>query len=406
MCIEKKNKDSMGIRRKFSIVVGPLMLGLALLVYSVISERFLRQFSVIESDFAERNVDRALDAVDGVLEEVNTKLTDWAQWDDTYVFVQDHNQEYWQSNLSNDAVVEGMKLHMMAFVDRSGNIVASKNIVDNDSSSDELPQDVREEILSGRFINYNDGAAFHKGIISNGEQAFFVASRPIIRTDGSGPAAGTAVFVRVFDDALVREVSGRVRLPIHLYHSVESLPLDDRMKGEFTASLENEKDDMVNIEGDKVAGYGAIHDVFGAHGLFLRIEMPRTIYEYGQGVIRFFHIFLGSVFVAFFLLLMFLLEMLVFKPISRLSADVDHIRTSGDEVSRIQTKGNDQIARLGSNINRMLESLHVMRTEKGKRDSDRLRETEALNRMMVSRELKMVELKKELQRLRKQCGEL
>ncbi|MDD5083945.1 MAG: CHASE4 domain-containing protein [Candidatus Moranbacteria bacterium] len=359
----------MGIRSKFFVVIGPLMIVVVLFIYSVISGRFLDQFSDIELDLAKQNVDRALNAIDGLLEDVNTKSSDWAQWDDSYAFMQDHNQEYWQSNLSNDSILDGMKLSVMVFVDRSGHVVATKNALDADSDSDAVPQDILDALLDGRFVNYDDGAAFHKGIVHIGDIVLLVASRPIMRTDGTGPAAGTIIFARTVDDALIREISDRIHLPLKLYASTEVLPLEAWQKEVLADEGRKESVDVAHVEGDIVAAYGAVHDVSGGHTIFTRIEIPRTIYRHGQGFVRSFSIFFGVAFVIFSITLMLLLEWLVFAPISRLSADVDRIRSGDDDAMRIKVTGNDQFSHLSETINQMIDGLYRMRQQKEESES-------------------------------------
>lgn len=360
----------MGIRSKFFLVVGPLMIAVVFFVYSVISERFLAQFTAIEMDLAQQNIDRAFDAVNATVDDISTKITDWAQWDDTYVFMEDRNAEYWQSNLSVDDILDGMKLSGMVFVDTSGAVVASKNVFDNNPDSDVIPQDILQELLDGIFVN-NDGIVSHQGIIHVQGQYFMVASRSIFRTDGSGPSMGTLIFIRLLDDDLIGEIAARIHLPLQFYSSVDDLALSDVQKEHLLHDKSNNAmDDVIVIEENVVAGYGVVHSAVDQDPLFARIEIPRTIYNQGQSTVIFFSIFIAIAFVVFTILLVILLEWLVFSPLSRLGVDVTHIQKDTHTNMHIPVRGNDQFTVLSTTINDMLDSLYLLE-QQNKESEDR-----------------------------------
>lgn len=354
----------MGIRSKFFFVMGPLLFAMAFFVYNVISERVLQQFSEIEAELAEQNVDRALNALSASLDTVNTQLSDWAKWDDAYVFIQDHNEDFIKSNLDGDATLEGMKLSAMIFLDNNNAIVKTKNIYDNDIHADAIPESILAKLTSDYFTKHAAADESHTGILHIDDTIFLVASRPIVQTNGSGPIGGTIIFVKVVDNALVNEISQRVHLPLQIYTSADTLPVATNLIEKLREDGKEGMDDVVVVEGNNIAAYGSLHDIFEKHTLFARIEMPRDIYHYGESAVHFFSIFFGVSFAIFSLISMALLEWFVFAPLSKLNVNVDRIRHSNDDAIRIEVGGNDEFTHLGNNINQMIEGLHAMRQQK------------------------------------------
>lgn len=360
----------MGIRSKFFLIKGPLMIAVVFFVYTVVSDRFLKQFTNIELDLVEQDIDRTFDAVNASVNDIDAKIIDWAQWDATYVFMQDHNTNYWQSNLSNDDVLRDMRLSGMVFVDTSDTVVASKNIFDNNPSSDVLPPDIAQELLGSTIISVDRNRA-HKGIVCIQNQYFLFASQPIMQTNSSGPSMGTLIFIRLLDDALVQELSTRTHLSLRFYASINELNLDSSQK-DYLLSNDNDRMSIVAVKGTVMAGYGVTYGFADKNPLFVRIEMPRIIYNQGQTIVNFFSIFIAITFIVFAILIIALLEWLIFSPLSRLNDDVIRIRKNAHSKMHIPVRRNDQFARLSTTINGMLDGLYALE-EKNKESENRFR---------------------------------
>lgn len=351
----------MGIRSRLLLVAVPLVIGTFFFISSVVSDRFLSQFVHIESELAEQNVDRALDAISGTLDDINVSLVDWAQWDDTYAFMQDRNQEYLQSNFGDGNItLDGIKMDAMIFIDTDGSIVTDKNTLSDDPASNVSSEELNDEIAFDGFIGHGDDAPSRKGIIHAGGEPFLVASQPILKTDGTGPSMGTLVFARHLDDTFIEEISNRIHMPLKFYTFLESLPLSDEQKASFATDRPDTFDHIVRVEGDVVAGYGVLHDAFNMHSHFVRIEMPRSIYVHSQSVIRFFTIFFGVTFSMFLIVLMLLLERLVFSPLSYLNTEIVDIRLDKKKKLSEERFRKDQFFNLAIEINAMLDVLYAM----------------------------------------------
>lgn len=111
---------------------------------------------------------------------------------------------------------------------------------------------------------------------------------------------------------------------------------------------------------------------------------------------------LSSFAVMLFLGLLFYRKMIVpIKELSRISKEI----SLGNFDTRLKISSNDEISNLAQNFNKMAVDLKESRENIESKIRERTLQLEKLNKYMVGRELKMVELKKEINRVKKQTGD-
>ena len=62
-------------------------------------------FLKLENQYTQ-NFIQAADALHNHINSLNTKLNDWSNWDDTYTFIEDKNNEYITSNLGDSVFTQ------------------------------------------------------------------------------------------------------------------------------------------------------------------------------------------------------------------------------------------------------------------------------------------------------------
>jgi sensor domain CHASE-containing protein len=84
---------------------------LYLIVQAIVSGGFVKVernlvdgFGLVEQQDVERNVGRVTDALNAMIQNLSTKSSDWAQWDDTYHYIVDKNSAFEESNLNPDGL--------------------------------------------------------------------------------------------------------------------------------------------------------------------------------------------------------------------------------------------------------------------------------------------------------------
>src|SRR5436190_2146672 len=101
-------------------------IGLVLVLYVISQLIVLNGFARQEDAEVAHNIERVRSALDNNLSSLQGTTKDWAAWDDTYTYVVNANDDYYKSNLANDASLTNNRLNLMMFVDASGKLIFSK----------------------------------------------------------------------------------------------------------------------------------------------------------------------------------------------------------------------------------------------------------------------------------------
>jgi len=359
----------MSLRRKTLLVIGVTLASLIAILYVTSHAILMTSFVELEEQRAERNVDRALDALAGDIANLDTLAADWAKWDDTYAFIEDGNDDYIQANLV-DETFRNSRINLMLFIHSSGRLVFGKVYDLQDDEEIPVPQSVLEHLAGQRadaFLrNQPDTLTSVTGLLILPEGPLMMSAWPILTSHDVGPSRGTLIMGRYLDAAEVERLADLT----HLSLVVRRFD-DPQMPPDFQAvrpSLSEETPITVRpLNEEFVAGYALLEDIYGEPGLVLKMTTPRDIYQQGQASIRYFLLsLLGAGLVTSVVTLLFL-ERLVLSRLAQLSATVSHIRDTGDLSAHVVATGKDELSRLAGAINGMLDTLEL--SEKALRGS-------------------------------------
>ena len=318
----------MTIRKKTLLVVGLTLLGLLVTAF-VVSRGILSQgFADLEETETQVNVQRALSALSVESSDVDTLVKDWAEWDDTYAFIEDSNDEYIDSNLI-DGMFISTPLDFILYVNTSFDIVWGNAFDPKAEEKTALPQDLLDHISPGdRLVNHEDVDSAVDGLLMISSAPMILASRPITTSDGEGPIRGTLVMGRYLDKTRLEKVAMTTELSLAIHRlSDPSMPVDF-LEAQSTM-LEQPLVIVRPLSSDSVAGYSLIHDVYGVPIAVLRAEMPRGIHAQGKATTNLLFVSLIVIALVYGLVVMWLLHRVILVRLAHLSASV--VATTFDE---------------------------------------------------------------------------
>jgi PAS domain S-box-containing protein len=357
----------MSLRIKTLLIIGGVLAALVLILYIITQTVLAKSFDQLEEQNVREHVQRALNTLSDQLSTLSSSSLDYAFWDDTYQFMEDHNEDYVTANL-DPVFFANLGVNLEAFISPEGETVFIK-AVDLDTGEERpIPEGLTPYISAGSpFLKHEDETTSVSGIVLVDEAPMLLSSAPILQNSLEGPNRGSLIFGRFLDATKIEELSQSLRLPL----SIERLDNPD-LPPDFLAARDSVMADapafVKALDNEHVAGYGLIQDINGNPALLLRVDVPRDIYEQGQSSIQLFLgllIIVGLIFVAATILL---LERTVISRLLRLESDVNDIATSGNIGERVPVSGTDELSGLEKDINRMLESLE--KAESASRDSD------------------------------------
>lgn len=361
-----------------------ITISIALLIFIIITSAasnqiILRGYKQLEEDRMNLSALRVIEAFEVEKENLVTKVSDWAVWDDSYQYIQDKNEDYITANLQPLAL-ENLKINMMIFVDKNGTIIESKGYDLDKKEPQEVPQSILD-LFHGREFTASHDQDYKSGLMDSPEGPLFFASRPILQTSGEGPYMGTIIFIRYFDHQQIARLASITKVNLTGYYPSETLP-EDFNKEKHMLAKDNAIFVTARSDGEIAADFHIL-TLDGQPGIFFRILSPRDIYALGKQTGMYsagLLVLLGCVSVV---IVIILLGRLVLEPLTRIQKEVQRIQTSGNATEQLALNGlQDEFLLLSRDVNEMLSSLQ-----------EKSAEMQKMNSLMVGRELRMQELK-------------
>lgn len=350
----------MSLRRRLLILISVTFACLILLLYAISQRTLLASFAELERRDTQRNVERVLTILSYELSGLDSMAGDWAEWDDTYAFMEDHNPRYIESNLPRETFIE-LELNVILFVRAPGQIIYGEAVDLQSGQAVTVPAS-----LQGLFAA--DGPFFQRfglservsGIVQLPEGFLLLAARPILTSLGEGPSHGLLVFGRYLDGAEVARLAGMTQLPLAV------MKLDDPQvppellvgAGEGASSQGREGLSLVRAEdAETIAGYALVRDIYSQPALVLRVAMPRQIFQHGLTAARVLTLSIIGVGLIFGVLVSAFVETAVLSRLARLHREVSRISARADPSARVSATGNDELTGLARAINGMIAAL-------------------------------------------------
>jgi signal transduction histidine kinase/DNA-binding response OmpR family regulator len=346
----------MSLRRKTLLVVGTTLIFLFVVVFLTETSILTRGFAQIEADVTGRDVARVLDAYADEIAKIEATTTDWAEWDDSYEYVQSHSDVYVETNL-NDATLAPLDMNLVVYLDQDGGLVYGTGFNSDEGECLPLPPSFINQLAKSMgTLLQPGGSGGSSGLILLPEGPLMFAVHPILTSEGTGPSRGTLIMGRYLSSDRIARLAEQMRVGLTLerYHAT-NLPADfmharEQLLAQGTPFVQP-------LSEKESAGYASISDISGRPVLLLRTISTREIsaqahvsmlYQLGALLV------IGGVFGGVSLLV---IERLILARLARLEADVRRIRASGDLSVRVAMDGADELSQLASEINTMLGAL-------------------------------------------------
>ncbi|MEG3881399.1 response regulator [Microcoleus sp. herbarium7] len=393
----------MQLRKKTLLIIGAALISLILVLYATASTILLHDFQNLEAQYVRQDVARALDALDDDLSNLDTSAQDYAEWDDTYSFVDTRNPNFVKSNFVDSTFVY-LRLNLLVLLDSNGKTIFAKGFDLKSKTEIPIPESLKQHLtdalLSSPRADDRRPPPAKTGVLTLPEATLLIASKPIVNSNAQGPRRGTLILGRYLDSTEIGLLSELTHLSVDFRlpsldfkvaaanysgHGVKTIASSSQDLENLKLKISNLKSVEILVEplsDSIVAGYALIRDIRGNLALLLRVEADRIIYRQGQATLDLFTLSILAVGLVFSAIALLLLEKLVLARLACLSTSVSNIAASGDPDLRVQMPGADELASLADTINRMLEALGNSQVERN--------ESEDLYRLMAENSTDMI----------------
>ncbi len=338
------------------------LVGELVLVYGLARGILLDSFADLEAEEAHRNIARVINALTNDLQTLAATTADWAEWDDTDLFVQGQLPSYRETALE-DSTFTRLNVHLVVLIDSAGQVVFAKTMPPGVTAGWELPPAQAERYFSPHTsaaeLSRLTAGEQRRGLTVLREGPLLLAAHAITPSTGEGMSHGTLVMGRFVDGEQIGALAslGTIRLDIRHFAGPE-LPADFLRAYEMLNGSDS-KGVAWPVNDDLYAGYTLFNDLQGRPVFVLRVQMARPITAHGRETV-------GYLLAAFFVgglalaaIIATSVDRAIVARVLRLTRLVQKVAETQDVSLRAPVQGRDELATLAAGLNGMLHSIEL-----------------------------------------------
>ncbi|WP_088225449.1 HD domain-containing phosphohydrolase [Desulfosporosinus sp. FKB] len=335
----------MGIRLKTFIVISAGALAVALVMLGAIRIFLIDNLLNQEDQILKQNYKSISIMLNSRKDSLRSTLLDWAKWDDTFNFIKDSNQAYIKDNLQNSTFTD-LSLNMMIFLNNKGKIIYAKGY--------DLENGVKTPIDTGviSYINKHQqqllnirGNDILAGMLMVSNRPMIILITSITQSDEKPPAEGYLVIGQYLDKSYLNYLDEVTHETIEIgsVNQIQARSLDDDLVIEKSKTL--------------AMATAFVKDLNGNPDIAITMKRQRNIYDQGIKTLHLFRwVFLAGLFTIIVICIL-AIDRTILKRLHKLYSFVHEVSIRKDVWSRIELSGKDEISRLATAINQMLEEI-------------------------------------------------
>ena len=328
----------MNIRTKMISLLALLFAVLIALEIAVQQQVLMPSFAQLEREDADTSMKRIGFALGMALDSLELSAADWGNWADVYQFVQSRDPAFLTANITPVAMKQ-LKVNAILIVDRNGGYVSSSarsfdtgEPLNLDLTSRKaLPEDFpwRKNLVDGKPA---------KGLLRTSGGVMMIAAAPVLDGSGSGASLGMVLMGRLLTPEQLQLIGAQAQASLAMLP--ESSAGADQEIAETDASTQVFK---------------PFADVYGRPLMSLRVDVPRKITERGLEAVTYASLYLIGAAGMVLLLLVTALNRIVLRPLARVTRHAVAVGDGTDLGARLNISGQDEIAKLAREFDRMVE---------------------------------------------------
>jgi diguanylate cyclase (GGDEF)-like protein/PAS domain S-box-containing protein len=362
------------LAQKTALIVALFAMANVAIGYSIHRNVVAPEFADLEWREAEKNMDRALDAIERESLFLDVLAQDTASWDATYDFVASGSPDFFELNLSPGALKTTV-LNWVIVVNLDGDVLSGP-ITDIQSGElleiDELPQG--KWSTSHPLLQGDTRLDSISGLMVTSKGPVLYAARDILTSVDEGPSRGRIIMGRRFDDAFIEGIAERTRIELS-FDPVAEADMPESVRKSLFEDEEDEYHADSSLDDSRLYVYRSFRDMQGAPAYILRASLPRDITQRAAYVNRLsllWFLVQGAV-LAF--LIMVPLHSAIIAPLGLLTRKLQIIRNTNDLAVDVSMDRNDEIGELSREFGSMLGQLGK-NTEERRKSEDAVRHSE------------------------------
>lgn len=328
----------MNIRTKIISLLALLFAVLIVLEIAVQNQVLMPSFAELEREDAETSMKRIGYALDSTLESIESMTGDWGNWADAYQFVQSPNVDFVNTNVTAGSMKQ-LKVNAMLIVDLNGRYVLSSarawetgEALDLDFTARKaLPEDFpwRKNLADGKPA---------RGLLRTNKGIMMTVAAPVLNGSGSGQHLGMVIMGRLLTPAQVQMIGAQAQANLAM--------LSDHLSNGGEEITETDTSTQI---------FKSFMDIYGRPLMTFRVDVPRRITARGYGAVTYASLYLIGAAITVLVLLVVALNRIVLGPLARVTRHAVAVGEGTDLSARLNLPGQDEIALLAREFDRMVE---------------------------------------------------
>jgi signal transduction histidine kinase len=272
--------------------------------------------------------------------------TSWGNWSDTYRFAQDHNRHFIEENVTAIGLKQ-LDVNALFIVDPRGQIVASAGLeldsgkpLDLDSMRRQMLDPAfpwRHELRAGRIAS---------GFLQSEHGVLMLAASPILDGFGRGPFRGMVIMGKLLSVAEVARIGAQAQAGLSMGPAGWTGQRERIVETDYVTQV---------VE--------AFSDIYGRPIFSLEVDLQREITRRGYSAVHYASGYLIGAAVLAVALLVIILNRTVLDPLRRMTCHAVAIGQNEDLTSRLDFPGQDEIAVLAREFDRMVARVAHSRSQ-------------------------------------------
>ncbi len=211
------NDSLYSFKRMYIWVIPIVLLGYYLIFYLTQSCFILPDFFKLQRDYSIKNISRIKETIFNSIDSLSNMVSDWAMWDDTYVFVKDGNKKYITSNLIPRSLWKSSKINLVYIYNTKGRVIWYKlyDPIKNELlhlKKFPLKQIPRNDFLLSPQVLKSG----FKGLLTTRYGIMLVAAAPVLKSSGEGPSRGILMMGRFITQNIMRKLWAQTKISFSL----------------------------------------------------------------------------------------------------------------------------------------------------------------------------------------------
>ncbi|MBF0159414.1 MAG: hypothetical protein HQL58_07800 [Magnetococcales bacterium] len=348
------------LRIKILLFFAMALIGLFGVQYGAARLFVIEQSEALEQEKALANLDRIDRLVSEQIQKLESTVSDWAEWDDTWRFMKKRDSKYVSSNYVSNTFTR-LKLDLIVVLDQQGQPAINKGFDRQQQQEWRVSPQILERLTAAesplRPLPLEQGQSHGRsGLLSVADGLFLMATNLVLTSESKGPARGVMAMGQRLDEPFLAQLSNIIRLPLNSYpaNHPDMLALSSDLWHQLA---QQGRAVQLDRSGTTSSGYILLRDLNKLPAVILKTTMDRHIARQGEQNLQYMLWSSAGIILAL-LLFSVMLDRWVLNPVSRLSSEVTVIGAQADGSLRVQQlSSDDELARLADGINTMLNHL-------------------------------------------------